>query len=297
MNGLAQVVGCLLMYGIGKNSSLTLAPWRVLFLICGALTSAAGVFFFILMPNGPKDAWFLDARQKEVLSLRMVQDREGGDKTNFSVAQLREALADPKSWFVFAFGVLVTMQSPVLTVNTCFQPLWQISKAFPANCKVVRFPGDQQHWLRQVPHNAVHSSIRCNSNRHALDWCVGMHLDAAKPHPRCPDTRTSTSSGHHLSLEAVPRRWLGHDRRFVVVILHHCAVVHPHLPDGLERQGEYEACHRQCHVLHRVLCRVYWGAAVVDAQAEILLWCCHGYCDMVSVVSYYYLVSICVRQI
>ncbi|KAK7698023.1 hypothetical protein SLS64_012901 [Diaporthe eres] len=115
MNGVAQIIGCLLMYGIGKNISLTLAPWRVLFLICGALTSAAGVVFFILMPNGPKDAWFLDARQKEVLSLRMVQDREGGDKTNFSVAQLKEALSDAKSWFVFAFGVLVTMQSPVLT--------------------------------------------------------------------------------------------------------------------------------------------------------------------------------------
>lgn len=111
------------MYGIGKNKSLSLAPWRVLFLICGALTSAAGVIFYIFMPNGPRDAWFLDARQKEVLSMRMVQDREGGDKTNFSRAQLREALADPKAWFVFAFGVLVTMQSPVLTVSTCFRTI------------------------------------------------------------------------------------------------------------------------------------------------------------------------------
>ncbi|CAN8102091.1 unnamed protein product [Discula destructiva] len=115
MNGVAQIIGCLLMYGIGKNTSLSIAPWRVLFLICGALTSAAGIVFYIFMPNGPKDAWFLDARQKQVLSLRMVQDREGGDKTDFSTAQLREAVLDPKSWFVFAFGVFVTMQSPVLT--------------------------------------------------------------------------------------------------------------------------------------------------------------------------------------
>lgn len=119
MNGLAQVVGCLLMYGIGKNTSISIAPWRVLFLICGALTSAAGIIFYLFMPNGPQDAWFLDARQKKVLSLRMVHDREGGDKTDFSTAQLKEALSDPKSWFVFAFGVLVTMQSPVLTVNIC----------------------------------------------------------------------------------------------------------------------------------------------------------------------------------
>lgn len=122
MNGLAQVVGCLLMYGIAKNTSLALQPWRTLFLICGALTSAAGVLFYILMPNGPKDAWFLTAREKQVLSLRMVKDREGGDKTSFSLRQLKEALLDPKSWFVFWFGVLVTMQSPVLTVSS-FTPV------------------------------------------------------------------------------------------------------------------------------------------------------------------------------
>ncbi|KAK4865663.1 hypothetical protein LT330_009096 [Penicillium expansum] len=115
MNGLAQVLGCFLMYGIGKNNSLPIAPWRVLFIICGAITSAAGVAFFFLMPNGPKDAWFLNAREREVLSLRMAQDRDGGDKASFSFAQLKEAIMDPKAWVVFWFGVLVCMQSPVLT--------------------------------------------------------------------------------------------------------------------------------------------------------------------------------------
>lgn len=122
MNGLAQIVGCLLMYGIAKNTSLALQPWRTLFLICGAVTSAAGVIFYVFMPNGPADAWFLTAREKEVLSLRMVKDREGGDKTSFSVAQLKETLLDPKAWFVFWFGVLVTMQSPVLTVSLIQNP-------------------------------------------------------------------------------------------------------------------------------------------------------------------------------
>lgn len=120
MNGLAQVIGCLLMYGIGKNGSLAIAPWRVMFLVCGALTATAGVLFYLFMPNGPNDAWFLNARQKHVLSLRMVKDREGGDKTDFSVPQFKEALLDPKSWFAFWFGVLVTMQSPVLTVSIRF---------------------------------------------------------------------------------------------------------------------------------------------------------------------------------
>ncbi|TDZ49596.1 putative transporter [Colletotrichum trifolii] len=115
MNGVAQICGCLLMYGIAKNTALSLAPWRTLFLVCGAVTSASGVVFYLFMPNGPRDAWFLTRRQKQVLSMRMARDREGGDKTSFSTRQLKEALLDVKTWFVFWFGVLVTMQSPVLT--------------------------------------------------------------------------------------------------------------------------------------------------------------------------------------
>ncbi|BCS25842.1 uncharacterized protein APUU_50553A [Aspergillus puulaauensis] len=118
MNGIAQTLGCLLMYGIGKNTSLALAPWRTLFLICGLITTASGVGFFTLMPSGPSDAWFLSPREKHVLSLRMAKDREGGDKTSFSLPQLKETMLDPKAWCVFWFGVLVTMQSPVLTFAT-----------------------------------------------------------------------------------------------------------------------------------------------------------------------------------
>ena len=115
MNGVAQVIGCLLMYGIGKNKSLTIAPWRVLFIICGALTVAAGIGFFLLMPSGPKNAWFLNEREKKVLTLRLATEREGGDKTTFSFSQFKETMLDAKAWMVFWFGVLVTMQSPVLT--------------------------------------------------------------------------------------------------------------------------------------------------------------------------------------
>lgn len=94
-----------------------LAPWRILFLICGAATSAAGVLFFFAMPAGPDTAWFLTEREREVAALRLAADREGGDKRAFEVKQAVEALMDWKSWLVFSFGVLVTMPSPVLTVH------------------------------------------------------------------------------------------------------------------------------------------------------------------------------------
>lgn len=118
MNGLAQIVGALMMYGIGKNSAPTLAPWRILFIVCGALTSAGGVLFFFAMPANPGTAWFFTEREREVAVLRLAKNHDGGDKTVWSNKQLLEALTDVKSWLVFSFGVLVTMPSPVITVSS-----------------------------------------------------------------------------------------------------------------------------------------------------------------------------------
>ena len=91
LNGLAQIVGVLLVYGIGKNSSFSLAPWRILFLICGALTTA----------------WFLTTRERQAAAMRLPKDHEGGDKTSWPNKQLLEALMDVKSWLIFSFGVQI----------------------------------------------------------------------------------------------------------------------------------------------------------------------------------------------
>ncbi|TIA73177.1 putative MFS allantoate transporter [Aureobasidium pullulans] len=115
MNAIAQVVGSLLMFGIAESKHLDLAPWRVMFIVCGAMTAAIGVIFFFAMPSGPSDAWFLNQREREVLMARMARSHEGGDHKDFSMTQLKEALLDYKVFLIFCFGLLVTMQSPVLT--------------------------------------------------------------------------------------------------------------------------------------------------------------------------------------
>ena len=115
MQGLAQIIGSLLMYGIGENSSLSIAPWRVLFLVAGAITVFAGVLFYIAMPDGPHNAWFLTAEEKVLADKRLASQHDGGDKTSFSWTQIKEAALDLKTFHTFMFGVLVTMCSPVLT--------------------------------------------------------------------------------------------------------------------------------------------------------------------------------------
>jgi hypothetical protein len=121
MNGCAYAIGALLMYGIGKNEHLSLAPWRVLFLLIGGMTLVLGFLFYIIMPSNPDKAWFMTPREREVLKLRLLSMRDGGDKTNFSLSQLKEALTDIKSYFAFFFSVFITMQTPVAIV--CLLPL------------------------------------------------------------------------------------------------------------------------------------------------------------------------------
>lgn len=117
MNALAQITGSLMMYGIGKNGSISIAAWRVMFLICGGLTIAAGIIFTLVIPFNPETAWFLTEKERGIVKMRMKMDREGGDQTNFSNSQLREALLDPKTWIILLFGFLSTMASFVLTVS------------------------------------------------------------------------------------------------------------------------------------------------------------------------------------
>jgi MFS family permease len=118
ITGLAQIVGSLMMYGIGQNASLAIAPWRVMFLVAGGITIFAGILFYVAMPAGPANAWFLSAEEKVLAEKRLASQHDGGDKTNFSWPQFREAITDIKTFHTFMFGLLVTMCSPVLTFAT-----------------------------------------------------------------------------------------------------------------------------------------------------------------------------------
>ncbi|KAL4888015.1 major facilitator superfamily domain-containing protein [Aspergillus ambiguus] len=112
-NGLAQVVGALMMYGIG-HQVMAVAQWKAMFLICGGLTVFVGVAFFFLMPAGPDTAWFLTQHEREIATKRLQAENEGGDQTYFSLPQLKEAAGDIRAYLSFLFGALITLPSPVI---------------------------------------------------------------------------------------------------------------------------------------------------------------------------------------
>ncbi|KAL3460879.1 major facilitator superfamily domain-containing protein [Aspergillus heterothallicus] len=116
-NGLAQIIGALMMYGIG-HQKMAVEQWKAMFLICGGLTIFVGVLFFFFMPAGPGSAWFLTPDERKIAVQRLQAETEGGDQTNFSVPQLKEAVRDIRAYISFLFGVLITLPAPVIAFAT-----------------------------------------------------------------------------------------------------------------------------------------------------------------------------------
>ncbi|OJI90102.1 hypothetical protein ASPTUDRAFT_62239 [Aspergillus tubingensis CBS 134.48] len=117
MNGIANIIGALMMYGIGKGN-MSLAPWRSLFLICGGLTSATGLLFIFLMPRDTTTAWFLSPQEREVATQRMAIDRATRDHAVFSKAQLKEALLSPMTWIYCLMGICITLTTPIMKYSS-----------------------------------------------------------------------------------------------------------------------------------------------------------------------------------
>lgn len=106
-----------MMYGIG-SASLSLASWRVLFLICGGLTVACGILFIAFMPRSTTTAWFLNERERVVATERLAIDRATRDKASFDTAQMKEAFLDPRTALYALMALFITLPTPIVKFSS-----------------------------------------------------------------------------------------------------------------------------------------------------------------------------------
>ncbi|CAH0000584.1 unnamed protein product [Clonostachys byssicola] len=117
-NGLAQIFGALIMYGIGLAGNTAISNWRVMFLVCGGGTVLSGILFLVFMPLGPGTAWFLNARERSIATQRLAEERISKEQTTFKVSQLKEALLDHRVWLLVIGAFCNTLASPVIKFGT-----------------------------------------------------------------------------------------------------------------------------------------------------------------------------------
>jgi MFS family permease len=115
-SGFAQIIGAVLMYLIGQSTTLSIASWRVMFLVCGSFTVVAGAIFIWLMPTDTTTAWFLTEYERRIATERLAMDRGTRDKTQFDSKQVKEGIFDPQTWLLFLIALFICIPSPILKV-------------------------------------------------------------------------------------------------------------------------------------------------------------------------------------
>ena len=79
-NGFANVLGGLVAYGVAKGTKThvpSIASWKIVFLIWGALTVAVGALFLVVIPDNPLKATFLEPKDRRIAIERIRQNQQG----------------------------------------------------------------------------------------------------------------------------------------------------------------------------------------------------------------------------
>jgi MFS family permease len=126
-NGVANTISGLLAYGIGQAKT-SLEPWRLLFLILGAVTCAWGILLLVFLPDSPSKARFLNAEEKAIALHRTLENKTGVmDEGIFKIGQMFEALADPQAWFLalYMFSVNIPNGGITSVIHPSFLISWR----------------------------------------------------------------------------------------------------------------------------------------------------------------------------
>lgn len=73
---------------------------QAVFLIFGAATLTWSVGIFFLLPDEPRNAWFLNKQDREKAIIRIKENMTGIKSNKFQWYQCREALTDVSAWLL-----------------------------------------------------------------------------------------------------------------------------------------------------------------------------------------------------
>ncbi|KAK4942597.1 hypothetical protein LTR10_017726 [Elasticomyces elasticus] len=128
MNGITNIFGSLLTYGIGHIHSTVLNSYQIIFLFFGLITVVYSFFVYWLLPDSPVSARFLNDEDKLVAIERLRANNQGIEGNQWKWSHVREAALDIKTWLWGA--MMFSISVPSGGVST-FGPL--IIKAFGFN--------------------------------------------------------------------------------------------------------------------------------------------------------------------
>jgi MFS family permease len=106
--GLGQVLGGVLSFAF-QHVHVGFAGWRILFIVCGALTILLGIATYYVIPTSPMEAKFISDEEKAALLRHISSNKTGVVNHQFKASQLKEMLFDPQIWLLIIMTILVSV--------------------------------------------------------------------------------------------------------------------------------------------------------------------------------------------
>ncbi|KAL0948226.1 hypothetical protein HGRIS_010828 [Hohenbuehelia grisea] len=107
MNGLTQIFGGFVAYGISFYDGRLLAPWKIIYVLLGGLAIVVGICVLIWLPDSPVHARMLSKEERIAALERVRDDQVGTENKKLKKDQMFEALGDIRTWLI-VITVLLT---------------------------------------------------------------------------------------------------------------------------------------------------------------------------------------------
>ncbi|KZW03974.1 MFS general substrate transporter [Exidia glandulosa HHB12029] len=100
MNGMTQVFGGFVAYGISFYSGTQFVSYQIVFILLGGLAILVGIAVLLWLPDSPVYAKFLTKEERIAVLERVRNDQGGTENKHFKKEQVYEALKDLRTWLV-----------------------------------------------------------------------------------------------------------------------------------------------------------------------------------------------------
>ncbi|PPQ69571.1 hypothetical protein CVT26_001573 [Gymnopilus dilepis] len=114
-NGITQIFGGFVAYGISFDDGKPLAPYKIIYVLLGGLAILVGVCVLIWLPDSPVHAHFL-TKEERIAALERVRDDAGGtENKHLKKYQVVEAFMDVRTWLIVLTTLVTSIPNGALS--------------------------------------------------------------------------------------------------------------------------------------------------------------------------------------
>ncbi|KAI0751331.1 MFS general substrate transporter [Daedaleopsis nitida] len=115
MNGLTQIFGGFIAYGVSFDDGRLLAPYKIIYLLLGGLAIVVGVCVVLWLPDSPVHARLLTKEERIAALERVRDDQSGTENKKLKKEQVIEALTDIRTWLIALTTMLTSIPNGALS--------------------------------------------------------------------------------------------------------------------------------------------------------------------------------------